>query len=124
MELVERGIKDRALLNIVINSTVLAHEYIESVSNRLEVIRRRMSDLPAKRKPDLVVEDYLKGKKTPRIDVAPPPPRPQLYIDRIAVGVEHGLDKLGDVVIFPIDKIARYARRLQNKSNIKKQRAK
>ena len=116
VELVERGIEDRALLNIVINSTVLAHEYIESVSTRLEVIRRRMSDLPAKSEPEMVVEDYLKAKKTPRVNIAPPPPRPQLYIDRIAVGVEHGLDRLGDAMIFSIDKIARYARRLKTRN--------
>jgi hypothetical protein len=41
IELEERGIEDRAALGTIINSTVLAHEHIESVSKRLASSREK-----------------------------------------------------------------------------------
>lgn len=123
IELVERGIGDRTLLSAIISSTVLAHEYIESVSTRLDVIHPRMSNLRAEvESVPVSVEDYLKEKNTPSENVTRPPQRPQHYIDRIAGGVEHGLDKLGDAMIFPIDKIASYAKRLKSQKRKKRRR--
>jgi hypothetical protein len=114
IDLQGRGIADQVLLGIIINSTVLAHEYIESVSKRLEM--PRMSNLEARLKLGLVPdEEYLKEKETlnkkqkeilNEKDVTPPPVRVQSAIDKAANGIERGLDKLGDAIVFPLEKMA------------------
>jgi hypothetical protein len=112
IDLEGRGIADQVLLGTIINSTVLAHEYIESVSNRLET--PNMSNLEAILKLGLIPdEEYLKespNKKEQEIlnekDVTPPPVQVQSVIDKAANGIERGLDKLGDAIIFPLEKMA------------------
>ena len=101
----ERGHKYRELLNDIINSTVLANEYIESVSKRLEIIRPTMSDLKAglNLRP-VLVEEQLQQRKIADKCVIPPSER-QSVIVKIANCIEYGLDKLGDALIFPIEKM-------------------
>lgn len=103
----ERGHKYRELLNDIVNSTVLANEYIESVSKRLEIIRPKMSDLEAglNLRP-VLVEEQLQQRKIVDKGVILPTER-QSVIDKIANCIEYGLDKLGDALIFPIEKMVK-----------------
>lgn len=112
IDLEGRGIADQVLLGTIINSTVLAHEYIESVSKRLETpsISNLEAILKLGQVPD---EEYLKetiSKKEKEIlnekDVTPPPVQMRSVIDKAANGIERGLDKLGDAIIFPLEKMA------------------
>jgi len=103
----ERGHKYRELLNDIINSTVLANEYIESVSKRLEIIRPKMSNLEAglNLRP-VLVEEQLQQRKIVDKGVIPPTERQSLIV-KIANCIEYGLDKLGDALIFPIEKMVK-----------------
>ena len=105
VELRESGIEDRIALGTIISSTVLAHEYIESVSRKLEILKSQASNLEA-------MVEFLNEKKAPSKDVAPRA-GPQLAIDKAADGIERGLDRLGNALTFPIEKIVRYAGRLK-----------
>ena len=106
IELRECGIEDQVVLSTIISSTVLAHEYIESVSRKLEILRSQASD------PEAMVK-FLNDKQAPSNKVSPSE-GPQLAIDKAADGIERGLDKLGDALVFPIEKMFRYAGRPKN----------
>ena len=121
VELRERGMKDQVALSTIISSTVLAHEYIESVSKKLEILKPRMSNLEAKFKLGLVSSEiHLEEKKAPSENVTSPA-GPQLAIDKTANGIKRGLDKLGDALVFPVEKMVRYAGRFKT-ANRKKGR--
>jgi hypothetical protein len=113
IELRERGIEDQAMLSTIISSIVLAHEYIESASKKLEILKPRVSDLGTSFELGVLPpEIYLKEMKSPSENVSPPA-GPQLAIDKAADSLERGLHKLGDALVFPIERISRYARRFQ-----------
>ncbi len=114
VELRERGIEDQVVLSTIISSTVLAHEYIESVSRKLEILKPQASN------PEAIVK-LLKEKKAPSKN-GTPPAGPQLAIDKAADGIELGLDKLGDALVFPIEKMFRYAGRPKNANRRKPRR--
>jgi hypothetical protein len=99
-----RGHKSQELLNDIINATVLANEYIESVSKRLEIISPKTSDLEAglNLRP-VLVEEQLQQRKILDKGAIPSSER-QSVIVKIANCIEYGLDKLGDALIFPIEK--------------------
>ncbi len=101
IELEERGIRNQAALNTIINSTVLAHEYIESVSKKLEISRTSGlgTKLESKQIPG---ERHLKNRRIlDRDNISPPVQQPSV-IDKVANGIELALDKLGNVLVFPI----------------------
>jgi len=127
IELQERGVDARASLSTIISSTVLAHEYFESVSVKLGNYKSKMTAPTAESAPEpLPVEDYLqemervgkkndsldKQKKASRKDVVQSSTEAQPVIDKVAGGIEYGLDKLGDAIIFPFDQIARVATKI------------
>ena len=102
-ELGGSSIKGQLLLSTIINSTVLAHEYIESVSKRLEIIAPRMSTLEIAHeiKPASVEIDSKDGMTLDK-DIISPGVKPISIIDKTANYIVSGLDKLGDIIIFPI----------------------
>ena len=113
IELRERGIEDQVSLCTIISSTVLAHEYMESVSRKLEIIKPRVDNLEAGfRLESAPAEKKLKEKKATSEKVTKPAGA-QLAVDKAADGIERGLDKLGDALVFPIEKLARYSGRFK-----------
>lgn len=134
IELQERGVDARASLTTIISSTVLAHEYFESVSVKLENYKSEATAPAAELEPEpLPVEDYLqkmehlsekrddldKQKKISKRDVVQPSTGAQPVIDKVAGGIEYGLDKLGDAIIFPFDQIARAAAKISERAKKK-----
>ncbi len=135
----ERGVEAQAVLSTIINSTVLANEYFESVSRKLERFRPLMDELEAEpqdeMKPELLpIEEYLqemgspddskgahdKFEDVPSGGTIPSPAGVQPVIDKMANGIERGLDKLGDAIIFPFDQIAKATTRISRSSKGKK----
>ena len=121
VRLEEHSIDSRTLLSTIINSTVLAHEYIESVSKRLET--PSMTILDAEPEPGLVpVEEHPKKGESPAKDVTQPPAALQLAINKAASGIEHGLNRLGDAMTLSMEKMAKYAERLKTINRKKRKR--
>ena len=111
VNLEEHGTDSRTLLSTIINSTVLASEYIESVSRRLET--PSITILDAEPEPEQVpAEEQPKEEEAPAKGGTPPPATLQLAIDKTANGIEHGLGKLGDAITFSLEKMTKYAGRL------------
>lgn len=101
-----RSVKCLPLLNNIINSTVLAHEYIESVSKRLDIITPRMSTLEiAHRLNPSSVKIHSKDGRILDKYIISPRVKPISIIDKIANYVASGFDKLGDIIIFTIEKL-------------------
>jgi len=79
---------------------------LESNSEELEVFKSEMTNLDARFKLGLVsVEAYLEQKEALGEAHALPPGRLQSIIDKAADCIEFGLDKMGDGIIFPAEKI-------------------
>ena len=116
------SIKGQLLLSTIINSTVLAHEYIESVSKRLETITLGVSKLEIAHEPKLAsVETYSQDGVIQYQDVNSPRVQPIFIKGKTANFVVSVLDKLGDIIISPIEKlvsfygvISRYLKRKLN----------
>jgi hypothetical protein len=117
--------KSRIILNTIINSTVMANEYMTSVSKRLEAFNsiKKVVIQPQKpphivqeiKIPEIVKDDIKVHPKTPEVkdevknrEIAKeePKPRQQKPSDKKTGGVVSILDKIGDIVIFPIVKMA------------------
>ena len=126
MELRDRGVEDTAALNIVINYTVLAHEYFESVSRKLGDLDSRMDGLDVEKELKLLLSAEQpkeigvkhhgsdRQKTVSKRDVVSPSVGVHAAVDKIAGGIEYGLDKLGDAILFPFDRIARATRISRN----------
>ena len=79
---------------------------LESNSEELEVFKSEMTNLDARFKLGLVsVEAYLEQKEALAKARALPPGQLQSIIDKAADCIEFGLDKMGDGIIFPAEKI-------------------
>jgi hypothetical protein len=88
----------------------------------LEVFEPPASNLEARFKLGLVPpEIYLKEKRATSENVTKPA-GPQLAIDKAADGIERGLDKLGDALVFPIEKLVRYSSRFKAVNRKKERR--
>ncbi len=83
---------------------------LENKLGDLEIFEPGINNLEARFKLGLIpVETYLKEKEN-----VTPPAGPQLAIDKAADGIELGLDRLGDALVFPMEKMARYAGRFRS----------
>lgn len=100
------------LLSIIINSTIMAHEYIEEVGKKLEQTPSELVETIAQIE---VKEEKNKEKSNGKeIKVRPSPTKKSLQsgIDIVADYIELGLDKLGDIITFPIELLVKLIRRL------------
>ena len=94
--------KSGIILNTIVTSTVMSSEYIESVARRLSVYWNTGAGKAVPQK-QLVIKDKApntekaKSDKTKTSGTEP---------DKKSGGVIHVLDKIGDVIIFPIVKLA------------------
>jgi len=103
------------LLGSIINSTVLAQEYFESVSRKLDAFQRKFDQdkLYARTEP-LGVDDFLEEKQKTNNKIKDDTGVRiskgswlQGVVNNIAVGIEYGLGKIGDAIIFPIKAVYR-----------------
>lgn len=112
IRLEERSMDSPTLLSTIINSTVLAYEYIESVSKRLGTPSTTI--LNSQHEFELTpAQGHLKEMESATKDVTPPPNRLQIAINKAANGIERGLDRLGDGMTLPLEKMAKYSERLR-----------
>ncbi len=121
----DRSDKGKLLLMSIINYTVLAHEYIESVAQKLETSSAEIRFSKAD-----VCPDSQHGKE----DIGWKPASPILIsteqsliqkgINSIAYGIESGLDKLGDIITLPIAAVAKLLVLLSTSSRGRKNRHK
>ena len=71
-----------------------------------EIFKSEISNLEARFKLGIVpAETYLKQKRALNGDITLEPGRLQCIVDKVANGIEFGLDKIGDGMIFPIEKM-------------------
>jgi len=133
-----RSEKAKFLLAIIINSTVMAHEYIDSVSEKINLystkihLEETLSRLAKEGKkeaptspskdtarmkdevPPLPVKTFLKEKEKSnhkiiieQRKIEKGPATPQSLVDETASAIEKGLDKIGDFIIWPLEKLDR-----------------
>jgi hypothetical protein len=133
-----RSEKAKFLLNTIINCSVMAHEYINSVSEKIKLYstkihleeamsRIKLEDAKAaaagpasppvkakKEEPPLPVKTFLKEKEktnhkiiVEKRKLTREPKTPQGVVNGTADAIEKGLDKIGDLIIWPIDAIDR-----------------
>jgi hypothetical protein len=94
--------QSRIILNTIINSTVMANEYMESVAKRLAEFKSVNTPVKLPQEIPTVKEEV--GKKQPvKEDIKPVSREP---VKKKTGGVITVLDKIGDIIIFPIVKIA------------------
>lgn len=104
----DRTNRGHIFLNSIINATVMAHEYIESVAQKLETSSAEITQakgdevrvMPA-------VKEKSRWKPSYSVTLSPGTNPIQTGIDKIAHGIESGLDKLGDIMTLPILGIAK-----------------
>ncbi|HJX04161.1 MAG TPA: hypothetical protein VJ488_06355 [Dehalococcoidia bacterium] len=106
-----RSDRSRALLSAVINSTVMAHEYIESAGQKLEKtpveLISTIAEIDAKEPSQ---NQEKRWKAIPVKEVPDGAASVQQGVDKVAGGIETGLDKLGDIITFPIELIVKALR--------------
>jgi len=96
---------DDAMLKISSIKTDLA-DALESKIGQLEGTKSEMSGWESRLESGLVpAEIRLKAKEVVHQGVTPAPRSPQAIIDKAADYIEFGLDKIGDVIIFPAERI-------------------
>jgi hypothetical protein len=106
-----------AILNIIINSTVMANEYMGSVSKKLKAYNIRSDDSAAAQvKKQAPVAEKVERKEAEKIISAINADiesycnnvngQPQASPGKKPDGIIHALDKIGDIIIYPIVKIA------------------
>ena len=96
---------DDAMLKISTMKTDLA-DALESKIEQLEGTTSEMSGLEARLDSGLApAETRLQPEEVLNEDIAPAPRRAQRIIDKAADCIEFGLDKMGDGIIFPAEKI-------------------
>jgi hypothetical protein len=101
--------RSRLILNTIVNSTVMANEYMGSVWKRLEVFRGLYKAVtPPLEQPVVVVEkDKYPETVKEAVKEAPTTPRaPRAPIKKKTGGFVSVLDKIADIIIFPIVKMA------------------
>jgi hypothetical protein len=104
--------RSHVILNIIINSTVMANEHMESVAKRLEDYRKKSISImmlqpqPAKVKKESQ-EKVTRGWVTPKeSEESYPGAESEVPGKNKPGGVIRVLDKIGDIIIYPIVKIA------------------
>lgn len=121
----DRSYKGKILLSSIINSTVLAHEYIESVAQKLET-----SSAAIYQPKDDIAPDSQTGKKETgwkplrSIPISTSQNPVQKGINNMANGIESGLDKLGDIITLPIVAVTKLLGKISNSSRRKDSRHK
>jgi len=130
-----RAEQSQLLLGTIINSTVMAHNYIESVSVKLDSLRSRISELDNDVLPLIMKEDlrpqpetgihekqFLNEKAESGRDIGKQehnrnekPARQENVIDKIGGCIEYGLDKFGDAVTFPFVAVERLIKIIRKK---------
>jgi hypothetical protein len=94
--------RSRMILNNIVNSTVMANEYIESVSKRLDAFKGVNIIVPQSHP----VPEVKEKVKKPVIIKEEPKPVYHEPAKKKSGGFVHALDKIGDIIIFPIVKMA------------------
>ncbi|HEX75522.1 MAG TPA: hypothetical protein G4O12_02945 [Dehalococcoidia bacterium] len=85
--------------------TILGKD-LESEVGESEVFKSKMNNLEARIALGLVpVERHLKQKKVLDGDITPSSGSLQSIIDKVADSIESGLDKMGDGMIFPVERM-------------------
>ena len=142
-----RSERARFLLANIVNSSVMAHEYINSVEGKIKLysskihLEETLSRLATEEKkerpkpvnapPDkgkresssMPVETFLqeKEKTNHRIQIEKSkiddrPVKPQEVVNSTADAIEKGLDKIGDLIIWPFERIDRAIKKNRNKN--------
>ena len=86
---------------------------IESKIGDLEVFEPPVSNLEARFRLEAAPAEKKSKEKKATSEKVTKPAGPQLAVDKAANGIERGLDKLGDTLVFPIEKLVKYAGRLK-----------
>jgi hypothetical protein len=92
--------RSRVILNIIINSTVMANEHMESVAKRLREYAKKGTSV-------MVVQPQRQAEvKQRESEESHAGTQPEVPVNNKPGGVIRVLDKIGDIIIYPIAKMA------------------
>lgn len=94
--------KSGLILNTIVTSTVMSKEYIESVARRLAAMKDIITPEAAPQKQPVIKDEAPRREKVKQEKVKPAAKQPE----KKRGGIIRALDKIGDVIIFPIVKLA------------------